>query len=258
MVGSIQQQPQQQQQQQSTPASTPVGLTPPQQLPPPSKAAAIRVLRGSSPLRSPSVAATTQTLSTIQTKVPSEHQHVNERRDEGVSEEWRKQFETKIYENIKQHDKNIYNKIKDEIFGMFDVFSKQVLKDTKDIKEQVLKDHLPTGTQISCLRDEIQMNFASLRVEMNEIIKNLREDLWYQCDHMKFINLIDSKFKQFESEFDQHISEPNHVKFEKEFGDKSEDSETNTKVSDEILNKTEEFDEIDELLNEEGVIPLCL
>ena len=130
---------------------------------------------------------------------------------------------------------NIYNNIKDDIFGMFDSFSEQVLKDTAGIKEEVFKDHLTTRIQISCLRDDIQRNFASLRVEMHEIIKNPCEELWYQCDHMKFINTVDFKFKQFESNFEQYIYEPNHVQFEKEeFEDKSDDSDIDTKIPDGI------------------------
>ena len=120
-------------------------------------------------------------------------------------------FEENINKNIKQQNDEMskhIDKIKEEIHDVFGGFSEMV-NNIADIKQKMFDDRLTAGIQISCLRDEIK-----------EGLKSLREDLWYQCDHMKFVNLIDSKFKQFESKFEQYIYEPNRIKFDK----KSEDN----------------------------------
>ena len=179
MVGSIQEQQQQTQVDESKPI-------------PPQPLSGIRVLRGSSPLRSSSAPVVAQTLSVIQTKVQSNENEMK-------------------YDN----DEKIYEKLLDEFYTMkktYEEFSKMVY----DMKEKQSQDHLTTGIQVSCLRDEIKND-----------LKGLREDLWYQCDHMKFVNLIDSKFKHFESKFEKYLYEPN-ANNENESTDMDSENEKNS------------------------------
>ena len=76
---------------------------------------------------------------------------------------------------------------------------------------------------------------------------------------MKFVNLIDSKFKQFENKFEQYIYEPNHVELEKKKSeDKSKDSDLETEASDKIFDQESEESEeqfcdiIEEFLKDES------
>ena len=77
----------------------------------------------------------------------------------------------------------------------------ELIQITEEMKKKIYQYHLTTGIQISCLRDEMKDSF-----------KGLKEDLWYQCDHMKFVNALDSKFAVMESKFRNFVYEPNHIK----------------------------------------------
>ena len=69
-----------------------------------------------------------------------------------------------------------------------------------------------------------------LKDEIKKDLKGLREVIWYQCDHMKFANMIDSKFKQLELNFNAHVSERI----------KSDEEEKETTASDEKSDKKSE------------------
>ena len=207
-VGSIQHEPIQQPQQNemtsmrttSTPTTTsnPQAASSIQRIPPqPVQPALSRgrdpgkpvVLRGSSPVR----------------RVGAIHESDLAKECDGNDQ--RREFEKKIYQHVEKIKNDIFA-VKDEISG----FSNAV-KNIDEIKQKIFKDHLTTGIQISCLRDE-----------MKDAIKSLREDLWYQCDHMKFVNAIDEKFSIMEKKFEKFLNEPNVIN-EKENSSENEINE---------------------------------
>ena len=194
-MGSIQQQPQQNEATSMSTTSTPTTTSNPQaassiqRIPPQpvqpalsrgrDQGKSIVVLRGSSPVR----------LGAIQARDLTKECHEHN--------QWR-EFEKKIYQYVEKIKNDVFA-AKNEIYDKVDEFS-EVIFGIKEIKEKIFKDHLTTGIQISCLRDE-----------MKDALKNLREDLWYQCDHTKFVKAMDSKFSIMEKKFDKLLNEPNDV-----------------------------------------------
>ena len=102
----------------------------------------------------------------------------------------------------------------------------------KEIKEKVFQDHLTTGIQLDRLRDDLQVE-----------IKDLRKSLWYQCDHMKFVNLINNKFSELNKKIDKHIYKPNaKMYFDNVYKDESEENEKeNDESKHDSDNKDTEF-----------------
>ena len=76
---------------------------------------------------------------------------------------------------------------------------------------------------------------------MKEHLKSLREDLWNQCDHMKFINALDSKFAVIEQKFHKFLYQENFITDEKNSNAvkiNEEQSIQNTALDDRISGNT--------------------
>ena len=131
---------------------------------------------------------------------------VYQHREKEIYEKLVKDIYAKFDELKDYHNKdNIYEKFANDIYNKFegmkcDIYDMmaELQPSIKEIKEKVFQDHITTGIQLDRLRDDIQVE-----------IKDLRESLWYQCDHMKFVNLINNKFSELNKKIDKHIYEPN-------------------------------------------------
>ena len=120
----------------------------------------------------------------------------------------------------KEYFKDIERINRDMFYLMFE------RRDIQEMKTVIFKERLSESIQVDILKDEIKKD-----------LKGLREDLWYQRDRMKFVNLTDSKFKQFESKFNAHVSERI----------KSDEDEMETTASDgKSDEKPEKFDMVSE------------
>ena len=56
-------------------------------------------------------------------------------------------------------------------------------------------------------------------------LKGLREGLWYQTDHTKFVNLINNQFSEMNEKFEKYLKEPNDTIYMKESEKKDEDEQ---------------------------------
>ena len=116
------------------------------------------------------------------------------------------EFKQSIKDDINQEFKDMKNDIYERISELLIV--------SEEIKKKLYQDRVATVIQVDRLREDLRAD-----------LKSWREDLWYQCDHMKFVNVINSKFHELNQKMVKHIYEPNA-----EFYINGNDSKENAEV----------------------------
>ena len=115
-----------------------------------------------------------------------------------------------FYEELEKIEKNIsdhVDMIKDEIYDRMSSWESlsKVYQHMNNMEHRIC----------SMLSEVIAKNkndVGSLKGDL----RGLREELWYQTDHTKFVNLINNKFSEMNEKFKKYIYEPNNHIYTKE------------------------------------------